>query len=336
MKLLIDGIWYPNQLDSDELRVRRAQERERFFHNYVTADGSSGFKAESGRYHLYVSYACPWAHRTILLRQLKKLEDVISMSVLDPDWGGPNGWVFSNSNDCIPDTANGYDFLHQVYTQAKPDYTGKVTVPVLWDKLQRTIVNNESSEIIRMLNSEFDAFGDASVDLYPQELRAEIDEINAFVFERVNMGVYKAGFASSQDAYETAVDVLFDALDTLEVRLSDRQFLVGDRFTEADIRLFVTLVRFDAVYYGALNCNLRRLVDYPNLWNYTRRLYHLPGVADTVKLEHIKRHYYDIHEGLINRRIVPKGPLLDFGESRSRGGHGGDIFPNAMLQTPRL
>ncbi|HEY9605989.1 MAG TPA: glutathione S-transferase C-terminal domain-containing protein [Allocoleopsis sp.] len=342
MKLLIDGIWYPNQPDSDELRVRRARERERFFRNYVTADGSSGFNAESGRYHLYVSYACPWAHRTILLRKLKKLEDVISMSVLDPDWGGPEGWVFSNGKDCIPDTANGYQYLHQVYTQAKPDYTGKVTVPVLWDKFQRTIVNNESSEIIRMLNSEFDAFGDASVNLYPQELQAEIDEINAFVFERVNMGVYQAGFVSSQDAYDKAVDVLFNALDVLEMRLCDREYLVSDRLTEADLRLFVTLVRFDAVYYGALNCNLRRLVDYPNLWNYTCRLYQLPGIADTVKLEHIKRHYYDTHEGLINRRIVPKGPILNFG---ARGGHGGtaptdrdggDIFPNAMLQIPRL
>jgi putative glutathione S-transferase len=235
------------------------------------------------------------------------------MSVVDPDWGGLNGWVFGNGSDCIPDTVNGYDYLYQVYTQAKPDYTGKVTVPVLWDKHLGTIVNNESSEIIRMLNSEFDAFSDATVDFYPQELRAEIDEINAFVLDRVNMGVYKAGFASDQAAYEQAVDILFDALDSLEVRLSGNRYLVGDQLTEADLRLFVTLVRFDAVYYGALNCNLRRLVDYPNLWEYTRRLYHIPGVADTVKLDHIKRHYYDTHEGLINRRIVPKGPVIDFG-----------------------
>jgi putative glutathione S-transferase len=317
MKLLINGVWHPNQPDSDELRTQRAQVRERFFHSYVTADGSSGFKAEPGRYHLYVSYACPWAHRTILLRKLKKLEDVISMSVVDPDWGGANGWVFSHGPDCTPDTANGYDYLYEVYTHAKPDYTGKVTVPVLWDKHLKTIVNNESSEIIRMLNSEFDAFGDASVDFYPQELRAEIDEINAFVLDGVNMGVYKAGFASTQAGYEAAVDVLFDALDTLEVRLSGNRYLVQNRLTEADLRLFVTLVRFDAVYYGALNCNLRRLVDYPNLWNYTRRLYHIPGVADTVKLDHIKRHYYDTHEGLINRRIVPKGPAIDFGTSPS-------------------
>lgn len=312
MKLLINGIWHPNHPDSDELRTQRAQVREKFFHGYVTADGSSGFKAEPGRYHLYVSYACPWAHRTILLRKLKKLEDVISMSVVDPDWGTPNGWVFSDRPDCTPDTANGYDYLHQVYTHAKPDYTGKVTVPILWDKQLGTIVNNESSEIIRMLNSEFDAFGDATVDFYPQQLRAEIDEINAFVFERVNMGVYKAGFASSQSAYEAAFDVLFDALDTLELRLSDKQYLVGNCLTEADLRLFVTLVRFDAVYYGALNCNLRRLVDYPNLWDYTRRIYQSPGVAETVKLDHIKRHYYDTHEGVINRRIVPKGPAIDF------------------------
>jgi putative glutathione S-transferase len=221
--------------------------------------------------------------------------------------------VFSNGNACTPDTVNGYDYLHQVYTKAKPDFTGNVTVPVLWDKHLKTIVNNESSEIIRMLNSEFNAFGDASVDFYPQEFRTQIDEINAFVLDRVNMGVYKAGFATSQAAYDTAVDALFDALDTLEVRLSRDRYLVGDRLTEADLRLFVTLVRFDAVYYGALNCNLRRLVDYPNLWDYTRHLYHLPGVADTVKLDHVKRHYYDIHEGLINRRIVPKGPILNFG-----------------------
>lgn len=317
MKLLINGVWHPNQPDSDELRAQRAQVRERFFHSYVTADNSSGFKAQPGRYHLYVSYACPWAHRTILLRKLKNLEDVISMSVVDPDWGGANGWVFSNCKDCIPDTVNGYDYLYQVYTHAKPDYTGKVTVPVLWNKHLRTIVNNESSEIIRMLNSEFDAFGDASVDFYPQEIRAEIDEINVFVLDRVNMGVYKAGFASTQAAYDAAVDILFDALDTLEVRLSADRYLVGNNLTEADLRLFVTLVRFDAVYYGALNCNLRRLVDYPNLWNYTRRIYHIPGVADTVKLDHIKRHYYDTHEGLINRRIVPKGPVIDFGTSES-------------------
>jgi putative glutathione S-transferase len=317
MKLLINGVWHPDHPDSDELRAERARVTERFFHSYVTADGSSGFKAEPGRYHLYVSYACPWAHRTILFRKLKKLEDVISMSVVDPDWGGSNGWVFSNGNDCTPDTVNGYDYLYQVYTQAKPDFTGKVTVPVLWDKHRGTIVNNESSEIIRMLNSEFDAFGDAMVDFYPQELQTEIDEINAFVLNRINMGVYKAGFASSQAAYDTAVDVLFDALDTLEVRLSGKRYLVGDRLTEADLRLFVTLVRFDAVYYGALNCNLRRLVDYPNLWDYTRRLYHLPGIADTVKLDHIKRHYYDTHEGLINRRIVPKGPVINFDISPS-------------------
>jgi putative glutathione S-transferase len=315
MKLLIDGVWY--SIPPDTLKSPTAASRKFSlpFCNYVTADGSSGFKAESDRYHLYVSYACPWAHRTILLRKLKKLEDVISMSVLDPDWGSPNGWVFTNRPDCTPDIVNGCEYLHQVYTLAKPDYTGKVTVPVLWDKRLRTIVNNESADIIRMLNSEFDAFGDASVDFYQQTLRAEIDRMNAFVLEEVNAGVYRAGFASSQAAYDLAVDSLFDALDSLNEHLHHNRYLVGNRLTEADLRLFVTLVRFDVVYYGALNCNLRRLVDYPNLWEYTRRIYHISGVTETVKLDHIKRHYYDTYEGTINRRIVPKGPLIDFGSS---------------------
>lgn len=312
MKLLINGVWHSNHPDSKELRTERERVRSQFFRSWITADGSSGFKAEPGRYHLYVSYACPFAHRTILVRKLKKLEEVISMSVVDPDWGGPYGWVFSDRSECTPDTANGHQYLYQVYVQAKPDFTGKVTVPVLWDKQGGTIVNYESAEIVRMLNSEFNAFGNATVDFYPQELRSDIDDVNAFVAERVNQGVYNAGFASTQANYDAAVDVLFDALNTLEVRLSNRQFLVGDRLTEADLRLFVTLVRFDVAYYGALNCNVRRLVDYPNLWNYTRRIYQLPGVAETVKFNHIKRHYYDTHEGLVNRHIIPKGPSVDF------------------------
>jgi putative glutathione S-transferase len=312
MKLLINGVWHSNHPDSKELRTERERVRSQFFRSWITADGSSGFKAESGRYHLYVSYACPFAHRTILVCKLKKLEDVISMSVLNPDWGSPNGWVFGGWADSTLDTVNGHDLLYQAYLQAKPDFTGKVTVPVLWDKQQGTIVNYESAEIMRMLNNEFNAFGDATVDFYPQDLRSEIDEVNAFVAERVNNGVYNAGFASTQAKYDAAVDVLFDALNTLEARLSNHQFLVGDRLTEADLRLFVTLVRFDVAYYGALNCNVRRLVDYPNLWNYTRRIYHLPGVAETVNFNHIKRHYYDTHEGLVNRRIVPKGPTVDF------------------------
>ncbi|MBD3886530.1 glutathione S-transferase C-terminal domain-containing protein [Phormidium tenue FACHB-886] len=312
MKALIKGVWYSNHPDSDTLRAERSRIRSQFFRSQITADGSSGFKAEADRYHLYVSYACPFAHRTILVRKLKKLESVISMSVLNPDWGSPEGWVFGGWADSTLDTVNGYDYLYQVYQQAKPDFTGKVTVPVLWDKQQQTIVNYESAEIIRMLNSEFDAFGDATVDFYPTALRAEIDEVNAFVAERVNNGVYSAGFASTQEKYDAAIDMLFNALDALEDRLSNQQFLVGDRLTEADLRLFVTLVRFDAAYYSALNCNVKRLTEYPNLWNYTGRIYYLPGVADTVKLDHIKRHYFDQHEGLINRRIIPKGPTVDF------------------------
>ena len=312
MKVLINGTWYPSYTDSVELRAERSRIRTQFFRSWVTTDGSSGFKAEPNRYHLYVSYACPFAHRTILARQLKKLDNVISMSVLNPDWGGPHGWVFGGWSESTPDTVNGHQYLYQVYQQAKPDFTGKVTVPVLWDKQQQTIVNYESAEILRMLNNEFNAFGDATVDLYPSDLRADIDEVNAFVADRVNAGVYSAGFASSQEKYDAAVDILFDALDTLEARLAHRQFLVGDQLTEADVRLFVTLVRFDVVYYSALNCNVRRLIDYPQLWNYTRRIYHLSGVAETVKLDHIKRHYFDTHEGVINRRIVPKGPIVDF------------------------
>jgi glutathionyl-hydroquinone reductase len=312
MKALINGVWHSSYSDSPALRTERERIRSQFFRSWVTADGSSGFKAERDRYHLYVSYACPFAHRTILVRKLKQLESAISMSVLNPDWGSPEGWVFGGWSDTTLDTVNGHDYLYQVYLQAKPNFTGKVTVPVLWDKQQGTIVNYESAEIMRMLNNEFDAFADATIDLYPLELRTEIDQINAFIADRVNNGVYSAGFASTQEAYDAAINRLFDALDELETRLSNHSFLVGDRLTEADLRLFVTLVRFDAVYYGALNCNVRRLVDYPNLWHYTRRIYQLPGVAETVKFDHIKRHYYDTHEGLINRRIIPKGPTVDF------------------------
>lgn len=312
MKLLINGVWYSKHPDSPELQIERNQVRAQFFRNWITADSSSGYKAEPGRYHLYVSYACPYAHRTILMRKLKQLEDVISMSVLNPDWGYPQGWVFGGWPEATSDDVNGHKYLYQVYQQAKPDFTGKVTVPVLWDKQKGTIVNYESAEILRMLNTEFNAFGNASVDFYPKELRAEIDHLNAFIGDRVNDGVYRAGFASTQEGYDAAIEVLFDALDTLESRLANRSYLVGDRFTEADLRLFTTLVRFDLVYYTALRCNVRRLTDYPNLWSYTRRIYHLPGVAETVKLDHIKRHYFDTHEGLINHRIIPKGPTANF------------------------
>lgn len=309
IKRLVDGVWYPEVSDRIAATVGRSETRWR---NWVTADGLSGFRPEPGRYHLYVSYACPFAHRTLIIRKLKKLENVISVSVVNPYWGQPHGWTFSDCDGCTADAVNGFDYLHQVYTKAKPDYTGKVTVPLLWDKTQHTAVNNESADIIRMLNREFDAFGDATVDFYPEHLQRGIDDANRFVQRYVNTGVYRAGFARTQEMYDSAVDELFEALDELEVRLSHQRYLIGDRITEADWRFFPTLVRFDTVYHGALNCNLRRLVDYPNLWRYTRELYHVPGVAETVRFDHIKRHYYDHYTGIINRMIVPKGPTLDF------------------------
>jgi putative glutathione S-transferase len=309
IKRLVHGIWHPEVSD----RIAPAAARsETSFRNWVTADGSSGFKAEPGRYHLYVSYACPFAHRTLIVRKLKRLENVISVSVLDPYWGQPHGWTFSDCDGCTADTVNGLDYLHQGYTKAKPDYTGKVTVPLLWDKTQHTAVNNESAGIIRMFNREFDAFGNATVDFYPEHLRQEIGDVNRFVQRYVNTGVYRVGFAGTQAIYDKAVDELFLVLDELEARLGRQRYLTGDWITEADWRLFPTLVRFDTVYHGALNCNLCRLVDYPNLWRYSRELYHVPGVAETVRFDHIKRHYYDHYTGIINRTIVPKGPLLDF------------------------
>jgi putative glutathione S-transferase len=284
--------------------------KESSFRDLVTADGSSGFKAEPDRYHLYVSLACPWAHRTLIFRRLKKLEDVISLSVVDPLMA-EQGWAFSEGPGCIQDTVNGARYLHQVYTAARPDYTGRVTVPVLWDKDEGTIVNNESSEIIRMLNSEFDAFAGRDLDLYPPDLRSEIDAVNGRVYDNVNNGVYKCGFATTQEAYEEAFVALFTTLDMLEERLGRQRYLVGPNITEADWRFFTTLVRFDAVYVGHFKCNLRRIADYPNLSNYLRDLYQVPGVAETVNFDHIKRHYYQSHKTINPTGIVPMGPELD-------------------------
>jgi putative glutathione S-transferase len=253
----------------------------------------------------------------LIFRKLKKLEDILSVSIVDPLMG-EEGWAFSEGPGCIPDTVNGFSHLHQVYTAAEPDYTGRVTVPVLFDKRTKKIVNNESSEIIRMLNGELDEFADASVDFYPTALRAEIDAINLFVYDNVNNGVYKAGFATTQTLYEQAFNALFAALDELERRLSCQRYLVGGRITEADWRLFTTLVRFDAVYFSHFKCNLRRLVDYDNLWNYTRDLYQVPGVAETVDLDHIKRHYFMSHTSINPTRIVPKGPAVDFSAPHDR------------------
>jgi putative glutathione S-transferase len=297
------------------------------FRNFVTADGSAGptgeggFPAETGHYHLYVSLACPWAHRTLIFRKLKKLEDVISVSVVEPVLS-KLGWEFGTGPGATLDTVNGKSTLGEIYLLTNPRYTGRVTVPVLWDKKRRTIVNNESSEIIRMLNSAFDAFTDVRTDYYPLVLRAEIDRINDVVYANVNNGVYRAGFATTQAAYEEAARVLFATLDQLEERLSRQRYLVGRQITEADWRLFTTLARFDAVYYSHFKCNLRRIADYPNLWNYLRELYQVPGVADTVSLDHIKRHYYGSHLKINPSGIVPIGPLLDFTLPHDRGRFG--------------
>ena len=322
MGLLVDGQWQDKWYDTEASGGRFVRE-DAGFRNWVTADGSAGptgvggFKAEANRYHLYVSLACPWAHRTTIYRKLKGLEDMISLSVVHP-FMGDKGWTFAEGAGVIADPIANASYLYEVYVAAKPDYTGRVTVPILWDKKTNTIVSNESSEIIRMLNSAFDEVGATDVNFLPTELLAEIDTINEFVYSAVNNGVYKAGFATTEAAYKEAVVTLFDALDTLEVRLADQRYLLGDTITEADWRLFTTLVRFDAVYVGHFKCNIRRIVDYPNLWGYLRDLYQVPGIAETVSIEHIKAHYYTSHANINPTRIIPVGPLLDFNEPHDR------------------
>ena len=322
MGMLIDGQWQDKWYDT-ELTGGRFERQESQLRNWVTRDGSpgpsgeGGFKAEPGRYHLYVSLACPWAHRTLIVRRLKGLEDIISVDVVH--WlMAENGWEFRADDGATGDTLHGFDFLHQVYTKNRPDYSGRVTVPVLWDRQRECIVSNESAEIIRMLNTAFDEWGNASLDLYPSSLREEIDAINAKVYENVNNGVYKAGFATSKEAYGEAFDALFKTLDELEDRLSRSRYLAGDTMTEADWRLFTTLIRFDPVYVGHFKCNRRRIADYPNLSNYLRDLYQVPGIAGTVDLRHIKNHYYGSHETINPSRIVPKGPELDWDAPHDR------------------
>ncbi|GAA5541279.1 MULTISPECIES: glutathione S-transferase family protein [Brucella/Ochrobactrum group] len=316
MGLLVDGKWQDVWYDTKSTKGRFERSKSQF-RNWVTADGSAGptgeggFKAEPGRYHLYVSYACPWAHRTLIFRALKKLEDVISVSVVDYLMV-EEGWTFYGTTGSTGDDLYGSKRLYEIYTRADPNYSGRVTVPVLWDKQRQTIVSNESSEIIRMLNTAFNEFGDASLDFYPDALAAEIDALNDFIYPNINNGVYRAGFATSQDAYEEAFKQLFAALDTLEDRLSRQRYLAGSSLTEADWRLFTTLLRFDPVYVGHFKCNLRRIADYPNLWNYTRELYQVPGVASTVNMEHIKGHYYRSHKTINPTGIVPTGPEIDF------------------------
>ncbi|MDQ7073649.1 MAG: glutathione S-transferase family protein [Gammaproteobacteria bacterium] len=287
------------------------------FRNWVTVDGEAGasgeggFKAEAGRYHLYISHACPWAHRALIFRALKGLEEVISLSVVHPLMP-VESWRFGAYPGSTGDHLYGFEYLHQLYAKAGADADQLVTVPVLWDKQRETIVNNESSEIIRMFNSAFDAYGEADLDFYPEALRGEIDAINAVIYERVNNGVYRAGFATSQTAYETAFDLLFQTLDELELRLSTGRYLVGEQITEADWRLFTTLLRFDSVYYGHFKCNKKQLRQYPNLWAYTRELYQYPEVAQTANMQQIKYHYYASHHSVNPTGIVPKGPELDF------------------------
>ncbi|WP_336069673.1 glutathione S-transferase family protein [Nitratireductor rhodophyticola] len=322
MGLLVEGVWHDKWYDTSKTGGRFERSRSQF-RDFVTRDGAPaegrerGFRAEPGRYHLYVSLACPWAHRTLIFRKLKKLEDVISVSVVH-HFMGENGWTFLKEDGATGDDLYGFDFMHQIYTKADPGYSGRVTVPVLWDRKTETIVSNESAEIIRMLNGAFDEWGDASVDFYPENLRSEIDSINALVYDNINNGVYKAGFATTQEAYEEAFGALFAALDQVEERLSRQRYLAGKRLSEADWRLFTTLVRFDPVYVGHFKCNLRRIADYPNLSNYLRELYQVPGVAGTVDLLHIKAHYYGSHKTINPSGVVPLGPELDLAAPHNR------------------
>ena len=322
MGLLVDGKWKDEWYDTDSTGGR-FERSAAAFRNWITADGSAGpdgkggFKAESGRYHLYVALACPWAHRTLIFRKLKGLENHISLSVVNPIMR-EHGWTFRDGYKVHPDPIQQAEFMHQVYTAAKPDYSGRVTVPVVWDKQQNTIVSNESADIIRMFNSAFDPVGAKAGDYYPEDLREEIDAINSVVYEKVNNGVYKSGFATTQDAYEEAVIPLFETLDELEDRLSGQRYLCGKRLTEADWRLFTTLIRFDAVYVGHFKCNLRRIDDYPNLSNYVRELFQMQGVAETVDLRAIKMHYYGSHDTINPHYIVPMGPAQDFHRKHDR------------------
>ncbi len=290
---------------------------ESVFRDWISADPAASFPAEPGRYHLYVSHACPWAHRTAIVRRLKGLAEVISLSAVDP-LRDQRGWAFAVEDGASSDPVNGFEYLAEAYVASDADYAGRVSVPVLWDRESGRIVNNESSEIIQMLNSEFDAWGDSSLDLYPTALKGEIDEINDLVYTDVNNGVYRCGFAKTQEAYERAAFQLFETLDLLDARLSTQRYLVGDRPTLADWRLFTTLVRFDSVYLGYFKCNLRRIADYANLSGYVRDLYAVPGVAATFDLDQIKRHYYMSHSSLNPLRIVPVGPELDLTASHDR------------------
>ena len=324
MGLLVDGTWQDVWYDTKK-SGGAFQRSVASFRNWVTEDGSAGpsgeggFKAESGRYHLYVSHACPWANRAMIFRAIKGLTDHISVSVVHPDMLG-DGWTFSRDFDgATGDTLYGLPFARDVYLKDTPDMTGRVTVPILWDKEREKIVSNESSEIIRMFNSAFNGITGDKQDFYPEELHQEIDQVNARIYDEVNNGVYKSGFATSQAAYDDAVQTLFHTLDWLEDRLSRNRYLIGARITEADWRLFTTLIRFDLVYHLHFKCNRKRIIDYPNLWGYTRELYQWAGVADTVHFDHIVRHYHYSHDMINPARILPINPVLDFRAPHERG-----------------
>lgn len=323
MGQLVDGVWHDTWYDTKSTGGKFVRSTAGF-RNWITADGSAGptgeggFEAEAGRYHLYVSLACPWAHRTLIFRKLKGLTDLIDISVVHPDMLS-DGWTFETDDDgATGDTLYGLPFARDIYTRADPGVSGRVTVPILWDKQRQTIVSNESSEIIRMFNTAFNEITGNTLDFYPMALRSEIDQINERVYEPINNGVYKSGFATTQGAYDTAVTTLFAALDDMEALLGTRRYLAGDQITEADWRLFTTLVRFDPVYHLHFKCNRKRLVDYPNLWAYTRELYQVPGVADTVGMEHIVRHYHYSHDTINPNRIIPINAQIDWMEPHGR------------------
>ncbi len=315
MGMLIKGKlvedWLAKEMDEGEFK-----RMDSTFRNWISADGSTEFEAQADRYHLYVSNACPWAHRTVIFRKLKKLENIIGLSIVEADML-EDGWTFSQSGEYV-DHLYGFKFAHEIYTRADDNFTGQITVPILWDKKLNTIVNNESSEIIRMLNSEFNDFTEVKTDFYPPALRQQIDEVNQPIYDNINNGVYRCGFATSQTAYDKAFDRLFNELDKVESILSKQRYLTGENITEADWRLFTTLIRFDAVYVGHFKCNLKRIVDYPNLSNYVRELYQVEGIADTVDIDYIKRHYYFSHTSVNPTQLIPKGPALNFDEAHNR------------------
>ena len=313
--MMVDGKWTTEWTERD--KTGKFNRMPTKFRHWITADGSSGFKAEAGRYHLYISLACPWAHRTLIMRQLKGLESAIGLSIVHPILTD-KGWGFSDASGAIPDTVNHAQYLQDIYVKADDRYTGRITVPVLWDQQTQTIVNNESREIIRMFDTAFTLIAKPDTDFYPPALQETIDQTIDAIYMPINNGVYRSGFATSQEAYEEAVTELFENLDRWEAVLGQQRYLCGNQFTEADICLFTTLIRFDVVYYGHFKCNLKRLIDYPNLWNYLKDVYQYPGIKATCNLDHIKRHYYMSQTQVNPNRLVPKGPLINFDEPHDR------------------